>query len=173
MTAPAFDVSATKRGLPPGPTASSIVQGLRFARRPTEMLEECARAYGPSFTCRLFGGVPMAMFSDPEANRQIFTAGQDEASAAEANRLLGPILGRNSLLLLDGSRHTRERRLVLPPFHGERMQRYAEIIDELANREIDRWPIDKPFSLRPGMPGRSVQTARTIRSISAPACEAR
>jgi cytochrome P450 len=146
MTAPAFDVSGPAcSGLPPGPTAPAVIQALRFFRRPIETLEECARQYGPCFTYRLLVGPPLVMVTDPEANRQILTASQDEASAAEANGLLSPILGPNSLLVLDGARHLRERRLLLPPFHGERMQAYARLIQEITDRSIDTWPIDRPF----------------------------
>lgn len=149
MTEPASAVSApaTFSGLPPGPTAPTIVQAFRFFRRPIETLESCAREYGSCFTYRLPPGPPIVVFSDPEANKQILTASAEEANAAEANALLSPILGPNSLLVLDGARHLRERRLLLPPFHGERMQAYARIIQEATDRSIDAWPTGRPFPI--------------------------
>jgi cytochrome P450 len=155
MTAPAFDVSAppTFSGLPPGPTAPVFVQGLRFFRHPVEDLEACAREYGPCFTYRLPFGPPMVMFSDPEANKQILTASDAEASGAEANALLAPILGQNSLLVIDGQRHLRERRLLLPPFHGERMQAYARLIQEITDESIDACAVGRPFPIHGMMQG--------------------
>src|SRR5205809_7105906 len=91
------------------------------------------------------------MFSDPEAIREIFTGDPETLRAGEANNLLEPMLGQHSLLLLDGPRHLRQRRLMLPPFHGERMQAYGRVMREIADRSIDAWPVGRPFPIHDRM----------------------
>ena len=94
---------------------------------------------------------PIAFFSDPAAIKQIFTASPEHALAGRANVVLKPILGENSILLLDGARHKRERKLLMPPFHGERMRLYGDIMREIADRSIDTWPIEQPFPIHERM----------------------
>ena len=94
---------------------------------------------------------PIAFFSDPAAIKQIFTASPEHALAGRANVVLKPILGENSVLLLDGARHKRERKLLMPPFHGERMRLYGDIMREIADRSIDTWPIEQPFPIHERM----------------------
>ncbi len=94
----------------------------------------------------------MAYFAHPDTVKQIFTGDAAALHAGEANgRVLEPALGRFSLLTLDEGDHMRQRKLLLPPFHGDRVRRYGELIAEIANREIDRWPLETPFPLRPRM----------------------
>ena len=94
---------------------------------------------------------PIAFFSDPAAIKQIFTASPEHALAGRANVVLKPILGENSILLLDGARHKRERKLLMPSFHGERMRLYGDIMREIADRSIDTWPIEQPFPIHERM----------------------
>lgn len=113
------------------------------------MLEECALRYGESFTLRLARQPPMVMLSSPEAVREVFRGNSAILRAGAANALLQATLGQSSLLLLDGEEHLRERRLMLPPFHGERMRGYGPLIEEVARREIARWPAGRPFAVAP------------------------
>jgi cytochrome P450 len=83
--------------------------------------------------------------------KEVFQGSGDQLHAGEANALLGPVLGERSVLLLDGSEHLRQRRLMLPPFHGRRMQTYEEVIRDAADREIDSWPVGERFALLPSM----------------------
>src|SRR5439155_450483 len=128
---------------PPGPRAPALVQFLHFGFRPIAFLEECDRRYGTPFTLRVPARPPLVMFSDPEAIREIFTGDPELLRAGEANDLLEPMLGQHSLLLLDGPRHLRQRRLLLPPFHGERMQAYGRVMREIADRSIDACPVGR------------------------------
>jgi cytochrome P450 len=137
--------------LPPGPSTLPIIQGLRFAYRPAAFLEDCARRFGETFLLRMPVGVPFVMFSNPSAIREIFTAGDDDLRAGEANQVLRPLLGDHSLLSLDGPRHTRERRLMLPPFHGERMLAYGAAMQDVTERAVGRWPLGRPFPVQPEM----------------------
>ena len=94
---------------------------------------------------RLLGLPPMVFFTDPVAIRQIFTGEPERFRAGKANAVFKMFFGPNSLLLLDGARHKRERRLLMPPFHGERMRLYGEMMCEIADRSIDAWPVDRSF----------------------------
>jgi cytochrome P450 len=137
--------------LPPGPRSHPFIQGIRYAYQPVRFMEDCARRYGEAFLLRMPVGVPFVVFSNPAAVREIFTAGDDDLRAGEASTELRPLLGENSLLALDGSRHMRERRLMLPPFHGERMLVYGEAMGEATDRAVDRWPLGRPFPVQPEM----------------------
>src|SRR5438094_895056 len=137
--------------LPPGPRVPALVQFLHLGFRPIAFLEECDRRYGTPFTLRVPARPPLVMFSDPEAIREIFTGDPELLRAGEANDLLEPMLGQHSLLLLDGPRHLRQRRLMLPPFHGERMQAYGRVMREIADRSIDAWPVGRPFPIHERM----------------------
>lgn len=88
------------------------------------------------------------MTSDPAVIRRVFTAKADQLHAGEANIVLSPIVGDNSVLVLDEDRHMRQRKLLLPPFHGERMRGYHEEIDEIANEAIDGWVPGRAFKMR-------------------------
>jgi cytochrome P450 len=121
---------------------------VRWLMAPLPLLEEFSSRYGNAFTLRLprVDG-PMVIFAEPSAVRDLFTGDPNILNAGEANILLRPIVGRNSLLILDGERHLHERRMMLPPFHGERMKAYGNVMRDVTNREIDRWPIGRAFAV--------------------------
>jgi cytochrome P450 len=91
------------------------------------------------------------MVFDPEAVKQVFQGSNTQLHAGEANALLGPILGERSVLLLDEGEHLRHRRLMLPSFHGQRMQVFADVMRDAADTEIDSWPVGEPFAIHPSM----------------------
>jgi cytochrome P450 len=99
------------------------------------------------------GRPPLVLFSHPDAIRDIFTGDPDDLHAGESNAIFEPLLGRHSLLLLDGGEHLRERRLVQPPFHGERMVAYRAVMQDIARRAIDAWPVGHGFAIQPEMQG--------------------
>ena len=87
------------------------------------------------------------MLFDPALVKEVFQGSDEQLHAGEANALLGPILGERSVLLLDGAEHLRHRRLLLPPFHGRRMQAYEQAMLDATDREIDAWPVGEPFAM--------------------------
>jgi len=90
--------------------------------------------------------------ADPDLIKQVLTADPETLRAGEGNAtLLEPMLGRFSLLTLDGADHLRQRRLLLPAFHGERMKAYATVMAEACETSIDSWPTGRPFALHPMM----------------------
>jgi len=87
----------------------------------------------------------------PDHVRSLFTAKPEQAPSLTGESPLRPILGTRSVLTSVGERHMRQRKLLLPPFHGEAIDRYTEMIDAATAREIDKWPVGKPFALAPRM----------------------
>ena len=128
-------------GLPSGSRLPRPWQTARWIVRPLPFLQELQRRHGDVFTLRLVGQPPWVMVSDPELVKRVFTASPDVLRAGEGNKILEPILGPTSVLLIDRDEHLRQRRLLLPPFHGDRMGRYGEVLREVVEAEIDRWPI--------------------------------
>jgi cytochrome P450 len=139
--------SPARRGLPPGPRMPPIAQSLSWLFRPIPFMTACRRDHGDTYTMRLAGLPPFVVLSDPAAIKEVFTGDPDVFHAGSANSILRPILGESSLLLLDGDRHMKERRLMMPAFHGERMLRYARVMADAADRSIARWPMGSRFPL--------------------------
>ena len=137
--------------LPPGPRLPSAVQTVLYLARPIEYLSYCQRRYGDTCTIDtlLFG--KEVILSNPEDIKRVFTGDPDVLHAGEANAPLEPLLGARSVLLLDGAEHIRQRRLMMPPFHGERMVAYGRAMRDAALRMVARWPVGREFSLQPHM----------------------
>lgn len=139
------------RGLPRGPRMNRAVQTAIWSRRAQWMLEQCRARLGPMFTLKIAYEGDWVIVSEPELVKQVFTGDPKIFHAGEGNQILRPLLGENSVLVLDEKRHIGQRRLLLPPFHGERMQGYGEQMRTIATREIESWPTGSPYRLRPRM----------------------
>ena len=135
--------------LPPGPRMPALLQTLGTWSRPTAFLERCRARYGKRFTTLLVGQPPLVMISDPDEIKQIFQAPSDVLHPGEGARILEPIVGAHSVILLDEEPHLEQRKLLLPAFHGESMQRLAGLMRELADSEIASWPRGEPLELHP------------------------
>jgi cytochrome P450 len=107
------------------------------------------RRYGKRFTVKLPFQPPFVILSDPDEIRELFMAPPEAVHPGEGARVLEPVLGRNSVILLDEGAHLEQRKLMLPAFHGERMQRLTGLMTELAEREVDSWPREQPTQLHP------------------------
>jgi cytochrome P450 len=114
-------------------------------------MERCQARYGDVFKLEVENGKTWVFFSHPDAIKEIFTGDPRVFRAGEGNVVLLPILGPQSVLLLDEAAHLEQRKLMLPPFHGERMQRYGDLMREIAEREVADWPLGEPFQLWPRM----------------------
>jgi cytochrome P450 len=129
-----------------------VVQAVLYARDPVGFLERCQRRYGDVFSLPFPAFGRLVYVADPELVKQVFTGDPATFQAGTANaRALEPVLGRFSLLTLDGDDHMRQRKLLLPPFHGEAVRRYRDLIAEIAAQEVERWLVGRPFALRPRM----------------------
>ncbi len=149
VESPSPDAQAT--ALPPRPDLSPWMMRTGFVLAPTRFLDTCQERMGDYFTLRPASGRVLVVTSDPAAVKQVFTGDHEKLHAGEANIVLAPLLGRRSVLLLDGPEHMRQRKLLLPPFHGERMRHYARAMREAAEWHIAGWPRDRRFPVLPSM----------------------
>jgi cytochrome P450 len=137
--------------LPPGPRLPGTLQAVAWARRPLPFLERCQKHFGDIFTIRVKHAGTWVILADPEDVKRVFTADHAVLGVGLANSILGPLLGPRSVMLLEEPEHVRRRKLMLPPFHGERMQGYSEMMAEVTRNQLAGWPLDEPFELWPRM----------------------
>src|SRR5215207_7710008 len=137
--------------MPPGPRLPRWLQTAGFLLQPSRWIDANRRRYGDVVTFRSLFDPCFVMVFDPELTKLVFRASPDQLRAGEANAVLGPVVGPRSVLLLDGAEHLRERKLLLPPFHGERMRAYERVMTEAADRAVESWPVDERFELLPSM----------------------
>ena len=142
---------APAQALPPGPRLPRWMQTAGFLLFPAPWIDLCRRRYGDVVTFRSLFDPQFVMVFDVDLVKQVFRGSPDRLHAGEANALLGPVVGERSVLLLDGAEHLRQRKLLLPPFHGQRMRAYEEVMVEAADRTIDSWPVGTEFTLLPSM----------------------
>jgi cytochrome P450 len=136
-------------GLPPGPRLPKTLQTVGWWTRTVPFLERCRARYGKRFTLRLLQSPPFVHLSDPEDVREIFTAPPEVLHPGQGARILEPVVGANSVILLDEGAHLSQRKLMLPAFHGEKMQRLSGLMQEVTEREVAAWPRNQPLSLHP------------------------
>lgn len=144
-------MATTAPSLPPGPRMPTALQTGIWVRQAQWFLGQCAARFGEMFSMRIAREGTWIVLSNPEHIKQVFTGDPAVFHAGEGNRILLPVLGEHSLLLLDETAHMEQRKLLLPPLHGRRMQRYEELMTEIAAEEIERWPSGTPYPLRPRM----------------------
>ena len=114
-------------------------------------MQECRQKFGDSFSVKFLGFErPMVLISDPAAIKALYTE-RENGLPPGRNIILEPILGSRSVLLLEGADHLARRKLMLPPFHGERMRSYEPVVDEIVGAEIDSWPLRREFPIHSRM----------------------
>jgi cytochrome P450 len=137
---------------PPAIQLSPLLQTLRFNQRQIEFVFRARRELGEVFQMRsAIPGLDPVITSHPDHVRSLFTAKPEQAPSLTGESPLRPIVGPSSVLTALGPRHMRQRKLLLPSFHGEAIEQYTQMIADSAEREIDRWPLDRPFPLAPRM----------------------
>jgi cytochrome P450 len=141
----------SQSALPPGPPLPSAMQMVGFWTRPLAFLERCRERYGKRFTIRLPFTPPFVMLTDPDEVKQVFTSPPDVLQPGQGARVLEPIVGSNSVILLDEGAHMEQRKLMLPAFHGERMERLSGLMDEVTAEEVAALPRQIPVALHPRM----------------------
>ena len=150
---PAGPAGAHDAGLPEPPwiPLAPWRQILRFNQRQIEFVFWARRKFGEVFRMRgMVSGSPV-ITSHPDHVRSLFTAKPEQAPSLTGESPLRPIVGPNSVLTAVGPRHMRQRKLLLPSFHGEAIERYVQMISDAAEREIEQWPVGTPFALAPRM----------------------
>jgi cytochrome P450 family 135 len=141
--------AAVNPGPPPGPRLPRLVQTFFFIFGSRWFIARMYRRYGPMVRLSTAFDSNFVMVFDPALVKEVFRGPPDRLRAGEANEVLGAALGLRSVLLLDGDEHLRQRRLMLPPFHGQRMRAYEDVMLEATDRAIDSWPLEREFSLLP------------------------
>src|SRR3954468_4095398 len=137
--------------LPPGPAAPPAIQSARWLLRPISFMASCRRRFGEAFSVRFLGfRAPMGMLSDPESIRALYTERRHGLPPGRGVALL-PVVGPRSVLLLEAPEHLARRKLMLPPFHGERMRAYEATVREVVERDVAGWPRGEPFAVHPRM----------------------
>jgi cytochrome P450 family 135 len=153
IPAPSPSSPSSPSSPPPGPRGPGLALGLGWLLAEPRLFPRWRERYGDVFMLHATGfAPPLVVVADPALAKQLFAADPAKLRAGVANG--GPLkelVGRRSLLLLDEQRHLHRRKLMLPPFHGERMRVYGKLMREIADAEIDRWPLGRAFSLHPSM----------------------
>jgi cytochrome P450 len=147
------------------------VQSFLLGKRMMPFLERCLERYGAPFTLRPSGGPPWIMFVDPAHIKQIFTASPQVVHTGELGRPLKPLVGENSLLVIDEKQHLDHRRIMLPAFHRERIARLEEYVVDVVEREVESWPRDEELALHPRLQAMSMRII--IRAVFGPGEEGR
>jgi len=135
--------------LPPGPPGPPLLHMVATWTRPAASVERARRKYGSRFTVRLPFQPPFVILSDPADIKELLTAPPDVIHPGEGARILEPVVGRKSVILLDEDEHLEQRKLLLPAFHGEKMQRLVGLMTDLTERELDGWPVRESVRLHP------------------------
>jgi cytochrome P450 len=137
--------------LPPELQMRPAVQTGRWFFRPIEFMDEARRRHGETFGIRFLGfQTPLYLTSDPAATKAVYSNRANTRPPGRATTL-EPVMGPRSILLLEGAEHLARRKLMLPPFHGERMRAYESLIEKAVTREIDSWPLRQDFRIHPRM----------------------
>ncbi len=152
------DGAHSARRLPPGPRLPALVQSTLVWNRTVPFFACCRRRYGPVFTLRALPWGRAVVIDEPELVKQVFTGDPAVFYAGEGNSLLAPVLGERSVLVLDEDEHLQARKRLLPPFHGESVRRYGEVVEQIVAEEIERWPVGQPFALHPRMRAITLET---------------
>ena len=134
--------------LPPGPSGPHLLQTLGWLSRPGPYSRRLRARYGDVITVHVEQHAPWVLLGDPDDVKQVFTGDPNVLHAGEGNAILKPLLGPRSVLLLDGAEHMQHRKAILPPFHGERMQAYGDMIRAIAAEEVATWPTGEPLATR-------------------------
>ncbi|MFN6483336.1 MULTISPECIES: cytochrome P450 [unclassified Nostoc] len=143
--------------LPDGNRRYNWWRTIKVILQPIEILEETQRRYGDIFTSKFASFPTQILISNPQAIQALFTADSQLFDSGSGNEIIQPLVGANSVILLDGDRHLQQRKLLMPTFHGERMRAYGELIREITVQVTSQWSIGKPFIARASMQDISLQ----------------
>ena len=137
--------------LPPGPRRPALAQTLQWVFDPERFMRTCRERYGSTFTARLGPSADVVFLCEPEDVKTVFQGTPEETNMGDINGLFRRVLGTNSLLVIDGDEHLRQRRLLLPPFHGERIAEHYGAMVEAAEEDVAGWQEGQTLTLQPHM----------------------
>jgi cytochrome P450 len=149
--------------LPPGPREPQALQTVEWIVRPTALLRRAAARYGEPFTLRTaWSDAPLVLTSDPEEIKRVYRAPADVLEGGDSSAFLEPFVGPNSILILKGEQHLRQRRQMLPPFHGEALRRWTNTMAEVANEELDTWVTGRVMKALPRMQAVTLEVIQRV-----------
>jgi cytochrome P450 len=172
--------ATAESGFPPGPRLPATLQSARWLLNSTSLMDRCHRRYGDMFTLNLTARAAAGPAADADHGRwiflakpghvkRVFTADPTIVRTGETNKFLAPLVGPCSILVADEPEHRRERKLLQPPLHGERVDSYGALMSDVAEAELRRWPTGEPFALWPRMQAITLEViVRTVFGISEP-----
>jgi cytochrome P450 len=137
-----------------GPKAKGVRQTLRIIRlvlNPTEYMDDNVQRYGPMFKIGGESRPPLIYVGDPDVVKEIFMLDATQVETAQKMGVLKSMMGEHSILLLDGEAHHRQRKLLMPPFHGDRLRTYAQLICDITRHVSASWQPGQAFLARPPM----------------------
>ena len=140
------------------PQSLPFVQLMNWIFRPLDFLEECNQKYGDTFSLNLMGLPPFTVVSNPQGIEEILSVDAKKFDVGRTNNLAASLLGDNSLVLLDGEPHRRQRKLMMPPFHGEKVKSYAETICQITEKVTNRWQEKSTFVAQKAMQDITLET---------------
>jgi cytochrome P450 len=147
--APLASDAAAPPSLPPGPRLPGLVQTLLWALAPTRVMEHYATRLGDSWTLTMWpSGLRLVLVSDPAQVKTVFTAPAELAPSGAGSSPVASVMGEHSVIVLTGPEHMRQRKLLLPPFHGERMREYEDVIVAATRADMQSWPVGEPMRLQ-------------------------
>ena len=149
--APAADPSPSPGSCPPAPSLPPSCRRCWSGTVTNRFLSWCQRRYGPVFTIRAMPWGRAVHINDADLVKEIFTGDPAVYHAGDGNSMLAPVLGHSSVLVLDDDQHLQARKRLLPPFHGDAVRRYGEVVERIVAEECERWPVGRPFALHPRM----------------------
>ena len=136
--------------LPDGPNTPRLLQLIQWIADPLTYMDVCAKKYGEIFTTRWGSLKPFVMIHNPQAIQEMLNSKAFDAPG-DINGILKPILGEQSMIVISGEKHKRQRQLLMPPFHGERMRNYSQQICDITQDVASKWTVDRPFVARTAM----------------------
>ena len=149
--------------LPSGPSSPGLWQMRQWFRDPIRFMEHNRDRHGPIFNVKLGALKRCAFVAEPEAALKVLSGDPSTFRMGPTNHIFRPVLGEQSLFLLDGEEHKHHRRLMAPAFHPRSVRGYAGLIEEIAAREMAGWPLDEPFQLQEPM--RRITTESIVRIV--------
>ncbi|MGL5081660.1 MAG: cytochrome P450 [Microcoleaceae cyanobacterium] len=135
-----------------GPKTANFLQQIQWIIDPLNYMHTCAERYGDVFAARVTGGYPLIFVSNPQMIQELLTRDtKDFEAPGRMNQILKPLIGEQSLILLEGDRHRQQRKLLMPSFHGERMRNYGELICNITQQVTSQWQPNQPLVARDAM----------------------
>jgi len=137
----------------------ALLQTIQLIADPIKFLETCANKYGDPFTVKVLGlnSPPVVFFSHPQAIKEIFAISAEQFDYKKATHVFQPLMGEQSLILQEGRSHQRQRQLMLPPFHGDRMKAYGQVICQITQQVTQQWQVGKLISINHFLPDITLQ----------------